>query len=85
MFDWYRLFNKTDFEATGLTSYSITLDLEGVGLREVMIVKGNTISLIIDELMLAVNLNGRNPFRYGTRAVWLDDNDDVWLGVYRAS
>jgi hypothetical protein len=82
MFSWYRLFNRTDFEATGLSSYALTVELVGIGLREIIITKGNYVSITYEGTMLSVGMNDKNPFRVGELAVFEDENDDVWLGVY---
>jgi hypothetical protein len=84
-FNWYRLFNLDDFEDTGLPSYEFTVELTGIGVKEVLITKGNSTSITYGDTMLTINLNNKNPFRYGERAVFLDDNSDVWLGIYHAS
>lgn len=84
MFEWYRLFNRADFVATGLTSYEFQVDLVGIGLRSILVTKGNLVSILIEDVFLSIGLNDKNPFRYGERAVFLDENDDVWLGVYNA-
>jgi hypothetical protein len=84
MFNWYRLFNLTDFESTGLTSHAFVVELEAIGPKEILITKGNSTSILYEDAFLTIGLNDKNPFRYGERAVYLDDNDDVWLGVYDA-
>lgn len=83
MFDWYFLISKTEFEATGLTSFEGTVVLKGQGLKTFLVTKGNLISFLFDDILLPINMNNKNPYRYGTYAVFLDASDDVWLGIYR--
>jgi hypothetical protein len=82
MFEWYFLANKADFEATGLTSFEAKVVLNGIGEKTVLFTKGNLISIYYDTYFLPIGLNGANPFRYGNYAVFLDQSDDIWLGVY---
>lgn len=84
IWDWYRLFNRADFLATGLPSYEVQVELVGIGIRNILITQGIATSITVDDTMLTIDLNDRNPFRYGSRAVFIDENDDVWLGVERA-
>jgi hypothetical protein len=84
MFNWYRLFNYDEFLSTSLVSKTITVALEDIGEVPVLIVQGNVTSIVYDDVMLSISLNEKNPFRYGNYAVFLDDNNDVWLGIYNA-
>ncbi len=84
MFNWYRLFNQTEFTDLEIPSKEFDVDLTGIGIETIMITKGNLVSILVDDVILPINLNSKNPFRFGERAVYLDDNGDVWLGVYVA-
>lgn len=80
-YDWYNLFNKTEFEAEDLTSRTLTLDLEGVGVSEVLVTKGNMLGITYQGVFLPINLDDKNPFDFEGYAVYLDENDDVHLGI----
>lgn len=81
MFNWYKIFNKQDFEATGLVSRKLTADLADIGFKEILITKGNATGLTYEGVFLPINLNGVNPFYFEGFAVYLRDNGDVYLGV----
>lgn len=82
MFNWYRLINQDEFLASGLPSYKFEVELIGIGLKEIMITHGNFVSILVDDIFLPINLNSKNPYRYGERAVSLDENNDIWVGFY---
>jgi hypothetical protein len=82
MFNWYRLFNLDDFLGLALPSYSFTVDLVGIGEKDILVTKGNYTSIVYEDAFLSINLNDTNPLRFGENAVFLDDNSDVWLGIY---
>jgi len=84
-YTWFKIFNKTDFEALGLVSRSYTVFLQGVGQRTIVATKGNYLSVLFDDIFLPINLNTNNPFEMDSRAVYLDANNDVWVGVLNES
>jgi hypothetical protein len=58
------------------------LNLEGFGLKTVLVTSGNFVGVTVDDVFLPVDLNSKNPFRIGERAVFVDSNDDIWYGVF---
>lgn len=80
-FDWYKIINRGEFEATGLVSREVELLLDGIGLRTVLVTCGNYYSIIYDGVMLSIGMAGNNPFVFDGYAVYLDVNDDIWLGI----
>lgn len=80
-YDWYKLFNLDDFNATGLTSQTKTVILEGRGQKEVSIFKGIGVSIMYDDVFLTMNLNDANPFAFENKAIYVDGNNDIWLGI----
>lgn len=80
-FDWYKIINKTEFEATGLVSRKLDLFLEGIGQKTVLVTVGNYFSFTVDDVMLSLNMSGENPFIFEDRAIYIDENDDVFYGV----
>ncbi len=84
-YDWYKIVNRNEFLATGLTSRELTLDLEGLGQKTVMVFSGIMVSLLYDDVFLSAELNDENPFAFDSHAVYVDANDDLWLGILNAS
>lgn len=81
-FDFYKIVNKAEFEATGLKSREFTMILEGLGQKTVLVTRQMLFCLIYDGVILPVNLDGAdNPFEFGGYAAYIDDAGDVWLGV----
>lgn len=80
IYDWYKIFNKTEFIALELGSKTYTYELEGVGLKDVLVTNGNVLSMTYEGIMLSVNLNDKNPFEMSNMACYIDENDDVHLG-----
>ena len=80
-YDWYRIVNKEEFEATGLVSREVDFILEGVGLKTFLITVGNLFSLTVDDVMMSVGVTDDNPFAFGERAIALDNDGWVWWGI----
>ncbi len=81
IYDWYKILNRAEFEAEDLPSREVSVILEGIGAKTVMVTKGNTVSLVYEGVMLAPELNGLNPFPFGGYAAYVDPNGDLWLGI----
>lgn len=80
-YSWYNIFNLDEFEALDLVSKEYELILEDNGLKTIMVTNGNGVSVLIDDVFLTINLNSRNPFAFEDRAVYLDADNDVWVGI----
>lgn len=81
MYNWYKIFNLTEFLATNLVSREYTLELLGIGIKTILATQGNTNSITYDDVMLSINMNAKNPFEFEGKAVYLDESNDVWLGI----
>lgn len=84
-FTWYKIFNMNAFMATGLISKVYLVVLEGIGQKDILVARGNGVSIVYEDVLLQVLFEEDNPFvREGdanTYAVYQDTNADVWLGV----
>lgn len=80
IYDWYKLFNKTEFEATGLVQRKLILQLEDRGIVEFILNRGNTTSVMYSGVLMPVKFRNKNPFVVDTYAVYEDDENNVWFG-----
>ena len=82
MFDWYKIFNLTEFTALDLVSKNYSLVLSEIGQAEILVTKGNYTSMLYEGVFLPINLNNNNPFIFDDFAIYLDvPSQDVYLGV----
>lgn len=80
-YDWYNLINNQDFIDLDIPSKTLTVNLEGIGEVEVLIVRGTYTGVLYDDVFLPVNMiEGKNPFEFDGYAVYQDSNRDIWLG-----
>lgn len=80
-YNWYNLFNLTEWLATGLVSRTLSVNLDNDGAKEILITQGNETALTFDDVFLILNFNGNNPYARDGRAVYLDDEQNVWIGI----
>lgn len=81
MFKWFKIFNATEFDALDLISKTYTVNLEGIGQRDILVTKGTNYGLTYEGIFLSVQMNEQNPFKFDGHAVYIDDANDVWLGT----
>jgi hypothetical protein len=82
MFDWYKIFNLTEFYEADLVSKVYTVFLTGVGQKDILVTQGNTTGVTYEDTFLPLNFNDeKNPYQRNKYAVFVDDNNDVWLGI----
>lgn len=83
IFDWFKIFNATEFLATDLVSRSLTVTLEKYGEKTILITRGNLLSITVDGVFLPVGFLDENPYIDvdETLAVLQDADGDVWLGI----
>jgi hypothetical protein len=80
MYTWYYIFTSTDFLALDLVSKTYTLILDGRGTFDILVTNGQSIGITFEGVFLSLNLNDKNPFEFENYAIYIDDDDQVWLG-----
>jgi hypothetical protein len=80
-YTWYKLFTLTDFLASELVSRTLRVNLETEGQKDILITRGNEIGVVYENTLLIVGMNGKNPYSRDGLAVYLDADQNVWLGV----
>lgn len=81
IFTWFKIFNLDDFLGLNLVSKQYTFELEGVGLADILVVHGNEVSMIYDDVMVTINQLGQNPAVMDGYACYVKENGDVYLGI----
>ncbi len=81
IFDWYFIFNIDEFQALELVSKNYRLILTGIGPKDILVTQGNYTSILYENTFLPLNLNDNNPFEFDSHAIYIDENNNVWLGI----
>lgn len=80
MWTWFKIFSLTEFLAEEIVSRSMTVSLEGVGEKEILITQGNCIGITCDETYLSPDINGNAYTRDGL-GIFKDSENYIWLGI----
>lgn len=80
-YTWYLIFNTVTFDALGLVSKKYTLNLENIGQKDILVTKGITYGLTYEGVFLSLEMTDLNPFPFDGHAIYVDENDNVYLGI----
>lgn len=80
-YTWFKIFNRTEFNALGLVSRTYTLNLAGIGEKDILVTKGLAVGMLYEGVFLSLELNDKNPFEFDGHAAYVDENEDVYLGI----
>lgn len=81
IYNWFKIFNTTEFDALDLVSKTYTFVLEGIGQKDVLVTKGVTYGMTYEGVFLSLNMIDRNPFEFDGHAIYVDADDNVYLGI----
>jgi hypothetical protein len=80
-YNWIQVFNIDEFDATELSSKSYEVTIAGIGLKSILVTKQFGYSVIYEDTQLVVNFGGENPFVFNGYALYLDEKNNVHLGL----
>lgn len=81
IYNWFKIFNLSDFLDTELVSQKFNFSLSGVGDSEFTAVLGNVVSLIYLDECMPVNMYPEQLYQKNNYAIYRDDlTGDVWFG-----
>ncbi len=81
MLDWYNIFSLPEFLETGLVSRTYTKVLEDLGEKDILVTQGNYTGMTYEDVFLPLQFADANPYERDGFAIYIDENQDVWLGV----
>ncbi len=79
-YKWYYVMNTSDLRTSDLGSRTYTLVLDGIGQKDILVTLGSLLGITYDGIFLTVNLNEKNPFKFDSHAIYIDELNQVWLG-----
>ncbi len=80
-YTWYFIVNKTEFLSLDLVSRSYDLFFDGITPATVLVTNGIALGILFDDVFLSLELNDSNPFEFDSHAIYIDESQNVWLGV----
>ena len=79
-YNWYDIITKAEFDALDVPSKEYTFFLQDIGLKTILLTKGNYYSFLYDDVFLTCDINSRNPFVFEGFGIQLKDGV-FYLGV----
>lgn len=80
-YTWFNVFNRIAFQELGLVSKVYTLDLEGIGPKDILVTQGETLGMTYEGVFLSLEMSDENPFAFEGFAIYVDASNDVFLGI----
>lgn len=78
---WWKILNLDEFTALNVPDYYLTLNLEGIGLTDIVIMRGFDISVLFLGYVLTPFLNNRNGFNIQNKvSAYIDEQNNLWVG-----
>lgn len=80
-YDWYKIFNTTEFDALGIPSRNYVINLEDLGPKEFLVCKGIGYSILYEENYICLEMNDVNPNEFEGFAIYKNADNDVFFGI----
>lgn len=79
---WYQIYDLNEFERLNVPDVYLTVNLDGLGLHDIVIMRGFNISVLFMGYILTPFLNGRNGFSLDNKvSAYIDADNQLWVGV----
>lgn len=89
LFNWFLIFNRLEFDLTGLVSRKYSVTLDGIGDKDILVTRGNLLSMTYEGVMVSLDTNPpvdapfTAPFIFDNLGMMQTTNGDVYLGVLK--
>ena len=80
-YNFYEIFKESEFSALGVISKTYTLELEGIGLKDVLVTKGNLLGITYEGVYVPLGVGTATNFYQRDGFAILREGDAISLGV----
>jgi len=78
---WWKIYNLDEFNKVDVPDVYLSLNLEGLGLTDIVVMRGFNISVLFLGYVLTPFLNDRNGFSMANKvSAYIDDENNLWVG-----
>lgn len=78
---WWQIMNLDDFEKLNVPDYYLSVNLEGIGITDIVVMRGFNISVLFLGYVLTPFLNNRNGFSANNKvSAYIDEDNILWVG-----
>lgn len=78
---WWKIYNLDELNKVDVPDVYLSLNLEGLGLTDIVVMRGFNISVLFLGYVLTPFLNDRNGFSMANKvSAYIDDENNLWVG-----
>ena len=78
---WWKIYNLDEFNKVDVPDVYLSLNLDGLGLTDIVVMRGFNISVLFLGYVLTPFLNNRNGFSMANKvSAYIDDENNLWVG-----
>lgn len=79
---WWNILDLNKFTALNVPDYYFQRNLQDLGLVDLVVMKGDFITVLFQGYLLTPRLNGRNGFSVEHKySAMIDSNNNLWVGM----
>lgn len=78
---WWKITDLTEFDKLNVPDLYLSVNLDGLGLTDIVVMRGFNISVLFMGYILTPFLNNRNGFSAGNKvSAYIDEDNNLWVG-----
>lgn len=78
---WWKIYNLDEMNQVDVPDVYLSLNLDGLGLTDIVVMRGFNISVLFLGYVLTPFLNNRNGFSMANKvSAYIDDENNLWVG-----
>jgi hypothetical protein len=78
---WWKIYNLDELNKVDVPDVYLSLNLDGLGLTDIVVMRGFNISVLFLGYVLTPFLNDRNGFSMANKvSAYIDEENNLWVG-----
>lgn len=78
---WWKITDLTEFDKLNVPDLYLSVNLDGLGLTDIVVMRGFNISVLFLGYVLTPFLNNRNGFSSANKvSAYIDEDNILWVG-----
>ena len=78
---WWKITDLTEFDKLNVPDLYLSVNLDGLGLTDIVVMRGFNISVLFLGYVLTPFLNNRNGFSSANKvSAYIDEDNNLWVG-----
>ena len=83
---WWKITDLTEFDKLNVPDLYLSANLDGLGLTDIVVMRGFNISVLFLGYVLTPFLNNRNGFSSANKvSAYIDEDNNLWVGQHESN